>query len=164
MEAELIILIVLVIFIILLLGYKYLIKKDYFKNLKKNEDFKVEAPKRHHILPQPKQENIKNNFENKQKVIQYFGGDYCPFSNVNSNAYKIMKDFESEYGDRVKVNYYWAGKDNEIMKELDVKYVPTILNNDNESIELKLPEGFDTTGLSNNDLRSILLETIYNNL
>jgi hypothetical protein len=160
METELIILICLVVLIILFLGYKYLIKKDNFKNLKKNEDFKVEAPKIHHILSQPKQENI----ENKQKVIQYFGGDYCPFSNVNSNAYKIMKDLESEYGDRVTVYYYWAGKDNEIMQSLDVKYVPTILNGDNDVIELKLPEDVNTAGLSNEDLRAMLLENIYNKL
>jgi hypothetical protein len=106
----------------------------------------------------------KNNFENNKKVIQYFGGDYCPFSNVNSNAYKIIKDFENEYGDRITVSYYWAGKDNEIMQTLDVKYVPTILNSYNESIELKLPEDVDTTGLSNDELRTMLLENIYNNL
>jgi hypothetical protein len=73
-----------------------------------------------------------------------------------------MKDFENEYGDRVTVSYYWAGKDNEIMQALDVKYVPTILNGDNESIDLKLPEDVDTTGLSNEDLRNVLLENIYN--
>ncbi len=150
METELIILIVLVILIILFLVYKYIIKKDYFKNLKKDED-----------RTEPKA--IKNNFENK-KIIQYFGGDYCPFSNVNSNAYKIIKDFENEYGDRVTVSYYWAGKDNEIMQTLNVKYVPTILNGDNENIELKLPEDVDTTGLSNDELRTMLLENIYNNL
>ena len=154
METELIVLIGLIILIILYLGYKYLIKKDNFKNLKKNDD------------PEEEQKEIqeKNNFGNNKKVIQYFGGDYCPFSNVNSNAYKIIKDFEDEYGDRVTVNYYWTGKDNEIMKTLDVKYVPTILNDDNEQIELKLPEDVDTTDLSNDELRTMLLETIYNNL
>ncbi len=151
METKLIILIGLVVLIILYLGYKYFIAKDNLKNTKKDED-----------TYEPKA--IKNNFENKKKVIQYFGGDYCPFSNVNSNAYKIMKDFENEYGDRVTVTYYWAGKDNEIMQALDVKYVPTILNGDNESIELKLSGDVDTTSLSNGELRTMLLENIYNNL
>jgi hypothetical protein len=149
METELIILIVLVVFIILFFGYKYFIASEKFNNLKKNKE----------------EENVlKNTFKNKQKLIQYFGGDYCPFSNVNSNAYKIIKDFENEYGDRVTVNYYWAGKDNEIMQELDVKYVPTILNGNNEKIELKLPDGVDTTSLSNDELKSMLLKEIFTNL
>jgi hypothetical protein len=151
METELIVLIGLVILIILYLGYKYFIAKDDLKNTKKDED--TNEPKA-----------IKNNFDNKKKIIQYFGGDYCPFSNFTSNAYKIMKDFENEYGDKITVNYYWAGKDNEIMQALDVKYVPTILNGNNEPIELKLPDDVDTNGLSNGELRTILLENIYNNL
>jgi hypothetical protein len=151
METEFIILIGLVVLIIIYLGYKYLIAKDNFKNNKKDEDS---------IEPKA----IINNFDNKKKIIQYFGGDYCPFSNLNSNAYKIIKDFEDEYRDRVTVSYYWAGKDNEIMQALDVKYVPTILNGNNDIIELKLPENVDTTNLSNEELRIMLLENIYNNL
>ena len=151
MKTELIVLIGLVVLIILYLGYKILYPDENLKNTKKDED--NNSPKA-----------IINNFENKQKIIQYFGGDYCPFSNVNSNAYKIMKDFENEYGDRIIINYYWAGKDNDIMKELDVKYVPTILNGNNEPIELKLPENVDTTSLSNDELKIMLLENIYNNL
>ena len=151
MEIELIILIVLIILIILYLGYKYFIAKDNLKNTKKDEESN-----------EPKA--IKNNFDNKKKIIQYFGGDYCPFSNVDSNAYKIMKDFENEYGDKVFISYYWTGKDNQKMQELDVKYVPTILNGDNKNIELKLPEEVDTNGLSNDELKTMLLENIYNNL
>ncbi len=152
METELIVLIGIVVLIILVLGYRYYKTSEKFKNLKKNEDENIP------------QKAIKNNFQNKKKIIQYFGGDYCPFSNVNSNAYKIMKDFENEYGDRVTINYYWTGKDTEMMQALDIKYVPTILNGDNKPIELKLPEGTDTTDLSNEELKTMLLETIYNNL
>jgi hypothetical protein len=150
MEIELIILIVLIILIILYLGYKYFSTKDNLKNIKKDEasnEFK----------------SIKNNFDNN-KTIKYFGGEYCPFSNINSNAYNIMKDFENEYGDKVTMSYYWSGKDNETMQDLDIKYVPTILNGNNEPIELKLPDNVDTTGLSNDELRTMLLENIYNNL
>jgi hypothetical protein len=139
------------IIIICTVSYFFIFKKEKTNtntNTKTNEDFKT----------------ITNNFENNKKIIQYFGGDYCPFSNVNSNAYKIIKDFETEYGDRVTFNYYWAGTDNDIMKELDIKYVPTILNGNNESIELKLPEDVNTTNLSNDELKTILLENIYNNL
>jgi hypothetical protein len=147
MRIELIILIGVILLIILYFAHKFFFEKNKFENKKTNEDFKV----------------ITNNFENK-KIIQYFGGDYCPFSNVNSNAYKIMKDFENEYGDKVTVNYYWSGKDNEIMKELKIEYVPTILNGNNDVIELKLPEDVDTTNLSNEELKSMLLENIYNKL
>lgn len=149
METELIILIILIVLVILYLAYKYFIKKEKLEDTKKNDD---------------DQKSIKNNFENKKKIIQYFGGDYCPFSNTNSNAYKIMKDFETEYGDKVTVNYYWSGKDNEIMQSLKIEYVPTILNGNNDIIELKLPDNTDTTSLSNDELKSMLLETIYNKL
>ncbi len=98
------------------------------------------------------------------KVIQYFGGDYCPFSNTDSNAYKVIKEFEDTYGNRVSVKYYWVGKDDNIMKELDVKYVPTILNGDNKQIELELPKDTDTKNLSSNELKDILFENIYNKL
>ncbi len=137
-----IIIIVTIIFIYLL--YRYFITKDLFNNTKeKDDDNKM----------------IVNN-----KVIQYFGGDYCPFSNTTSNAYKVMKDFEEVYGEAVSVKYYWVGKDDDIMKELDVQYVPTILNGNNDIIELNLPENTNTKDLSNDELKQLLLETIYNKL
>lgn len=108
--------------------------------------------------------SIKNTFENKEKIIRYFGGDYCPYSNIESNAYKVMKDFEEMYGDKVSVKYYWVGPDNQIMQEFGVEYVPSILNGQNEYIELSLPENTNTENLSNDDLKSLLLETIYNKL
>jgi predicted SpoU family rRNA methylase len=105
----------------------------------------------------------KENQENTKKVLQYFGGDYCPFSNSNSNAYKVIKDFEKEYGDKVTVNYYWVGLDDDYMKELNVDYVPYILNGDNKQIEIALPEGTDLN-LPESELKPILLESIYNKL
>jgi hypothetical protein len=149
MKKELfIIIIVLVIFIYII--YKYFIKKDdNFKNIKK-DDLKIESSM--------------NNFKNKEKIIQYFGGDYCPFSNTTSNAYKVVKDFEEVYGTEVTVKYYWVGQDDIIMKDLDIQYVPTILNGNNDIIELNLPETIDTKNLSNQELKDLLLETIYNKL
>jgi predicted SpoU family rRNA methylase len=138
-----IILSVLIIFIYLL--YRYFITKDLFNNIKEKED---------------DNKMIVNN----NKIIQYFGGDYCPFSNTTSNAYKVIKDFEEMYGGEVTIKYYWVGKDDDIMKELDVQYVPTILNGNNVPIELQLPENTDIKGLSNDELKDILLETIYNKL
>jgi hypothetical protein len=143
-----IILIILVIFIYYI--YKYFISKD--KNMKKNDNEIDTIDK-----------SIINKFNNN-KTIQYFGGDYCPFSNTTSNAYKVMKDFEEAYGNDVTVKYYWVGEDNDLMEKMNVMYVPTILNGNNDVIELKLPENIDTQNLSNEELKDILLETIYNKL
>ncbi len=103
-------------------------------------------------------------FEETPKVIKYFGGDYCPFSNTDSNAYKVIKDFEDSYGNKVSVKYYWVGNDDALMKELDIKYVPTILNGDNKQIDLELPKDTNTNNLSSDELKNILFETIYNKL
>ncbi len=100
----------------------------------------------------------------KKKELKYFGVDYCPFSNSTSNAYKVIKDFEKEYSDKVNVNYYWVGLDDEIMKELKVEYVPYILNGTNKQIEIGLPEGTDASKLSEEELKELLLRTIYEKL
>ena len=102
--------------------------------------------------------------DNTPKVLQYFGGEYCPFSNTDSNAYKVIKEFEDEYENKLSVKYYWVGKDDDLMKQMNIKYVPTILNNDNKQIELELPTNTDTTDLSTNELKQLLFETIYNKL
>ena len=85
MDIETIVLIGVIILGIILISYKYLGKS----NKEKTDD-----------------DNFENNGE--KKVLKYFGGDYCPFSNSNSNAYKVVKDFEEEYKDKVDVNYYWV--------------------------------------------------------
>ena len=142
--------IMLIIFIIITaiisyLIYKYIYAKDTLKNVKEGSP-------------------IKNNFQNNQKVLQYFGGDYCPFSNTSSNAYKVIKDFEDEYSNKVTIKYYWVGKDDDYMRELKIDYVPAILNGNNDKIDLSLPEDTDSSKLSNDELKEILLENIYNKL
>ncbi len=137
MDKELIIAIIIGICIILLIVYKYMQNKDQTET---------------------------NTFENEKKELKYFGGDYCPFSNSASNAYKVIKDFEEEYGDRVNINYYWVGLDDEIMKELNVEYVPYILNGDNKQVEIALPNGTDASKLSEEELKELLLRTIYEKL
>lgn len=146
MHKEVIIfIIILVVIVFIYYVYKYINTKQKFKNLKKNDN-KIES------------------IDNEEKIIQYFGGDYCPFSNSDSNAYKVIKDFENTYGDRVTCKYYWVGKDDDYMKKLNVMYVPTILNGNNEQIEIALPDDIDKTKLSNEELKVILLENIYNKL
>ncbi len=140
-------LIIIVIIVFIYFIYKYINGNEKFNNLKKNDN-NLEA------------------INNKEKIIQYFGGDYCPFSNSDSNAYKVIKDFEDTYGDRVTCKYYWVGKDDDYMKELNVLYVPTILNGDNKQIDIKLPDNINVkkNDLSNEELKVILLESIYNKL
>ncbi len=156
MDTELIIAICIGILVILFIGYKYITNKDNNEELSQEKETGIETGK----------ETGKdiNNFQNEKKVLKYFGGDYCPFSNSASNAYKVIKDFEQEYGDRVNVNYYWVGLDDEIMKELNVEYVPYILNGDNKQIEIGLPEGTETSNLSEEELKELLLRTIYEKL
>ncbi len=150
MKLEYIVAIFLILLIIFLIN-KYILSKEKLKNLEKKEEPKKEPVK-------------KEKLDNKEKILQYFGGDYCPFSNVESNAYKVIKDFEDEYGNKVSVRYYWVGKDDDYMKKLNVEYVPAILNGANEEIELALPKGTDTKSMSTDDIKNLLLETIFNKL
>ncbi len=136
MKSEIIFLILIIIAIIGIIAYRYIFPSN--KNTEQMED--------------------------KVKTVQYFGGDYCPFSNTDSNAYRVIKEFEETYGDNISVKYYWVGKDDDLMKKLDVKYVPTILNGENEQLELEIPKDTDTTNLSTDELKKILFENIYNKL
>ncbi len=164
MKKELIILIVIIVLITLYYANKYNVVEK-LKNIYNVKNNKIEPPVNDKSNYSNKSnDSNKSNFSNEKKMIQYFGGDYCPFSNTTSNAYKVVKDFEEAYGNDVICKYYWVGQDDDIMKELDVQYVPTILNGNNDVIELSLPENIDTKDLQNEELKEILLETIYNKL
>ena len=100
------------------------------------------------------------------KTLKYFGGGYCPYSNKNSNAYKVIKDFE-EYiksKDSVEIKYYWTEENPAEMDSYKIIYVPTILGNNNQPIELKLPVGTDTSNKTDSELKSLLMDYIYNSL
>ena len=143
---------IFLILVVLFLVYRYYLSKEKLKNIEQKDESKKEQLKN------------KEKLENKEKILQYFGGDYCPFSNITSNAYKVIKDFEDEYGNKVTFKYYWVGKDDDYMKIINVEYVPAILNGNNEEIELALPEGTNTKEMKTEDIKSLLLETIYNKL
>ena len=97
------------------------------------------------------------------KSIKYFGGDYCPYSNTNSIAYNVMKEFEIKYPN-VLVEYYWSGKDSAMMEKYNIMYVPTILNSKDQPIELKLPKDTVTEGKTDEELRGMLLDNIYRSI
>ena len=109
-------------------------------------------------------EKFKSNekFELK-KSIKYLGANYCPFSNTESAAYKVIKDFEEKYKDQVDITYLWMETDGENMKQYNIEYVPTILNTSDKQIELSLPKNTDITKPIT-ELKTILLENIYNKL
>ncbi len=50
------------------------------------------------------------------------------------------------------------------MKELNVEYVPYIVNGDNKQVEIGLPKGTDGSKLSEEELKELLLKTIYEKL
>ncbi len=143
------ILLILIVLLMLYIAFKYFFKtKEKFTTTQSNAESTTSTSQ------------LKVNYKN---VIKFYGADYCPYSNTNSPSYKIMKDFEEAYPD-VQVYYYWIGKDDEEMKDLNIEYVPTILNGDNKPVEFKLPEGVSPEGKSGEELKVILLEAIHNQL
>ena len=102
-------------------------------------------------------------FANK-KILRYFGADYCPHSNIDSNAYHVIKDFEDKYGNEVEIIYTWSEKNPDEMAKYNVMYVPTIMNGNNQEIQIKLPENINKETLTPEKLKNILLNTIYTKL
>jgi hypothetical protein len=97
-----------------------------------------------------------------KKIIKYFGANYCPYSNIESMSYKVMKDLEDKYKTGIEIKYYWTDGDGaEEGKKNNVQYVPTILNYKNDEIQLALPEGTDTKDMTNEQLKELLLTTVY---
>lgn len=97
------------------------------------------------------------------KTLRYFGAYYCPYSNKESPAYMVIKDFEKKYPD-ILIEYYWVETDKEYMNKYNIDYVPMILNNTNTQIDLALPNDIITENKTNEELKDILLETLYNKL
>jgi hypothetical protein len=100
-----------------------------------------------------------------KKTIKYFGANYCPYSNTTSMSYKVMKDLEDKYKTDIEIKYYWTDAEGaEEGKKHNVQYVPTILNSKDEEIQLALPEGTDTTNMTNDELKELLLTTVHNTI
>lgn len=108
-----------------------------------------------------------NNIEKLEngKTLKYYGGSYCPHSNENSRTYKLInEEFRNKYPD-VNINIYWSSPENrEEFENAKAEYVPTITNDKYEHIELKLPENTNVEEFTDEQLKDILLENIYNQL
>ena len=98
-----------------------------------------------------------NSFSNK-KQLKYFGSENCPYSNTDSMAFKVIKDFENKYGKEVEIMYYWNEED---MKKNNIIYVPTILSGNNKIIELKLPSNINKDNMTDDELKDSLLNNIF---
>jgi hypothetical protein len=105
----------------------------------------------------------KSNFTNK-KILRYYGAHYCPYSNENSNAYKVIKDFEDKYGNEVQITYYWSEENQDEMQKNNIMYVPTIMNGSDIQIEIRLPDDINKEGKTLEELKNILLTDLYNKL
>jgi len=101
--------------------------------------------------------------QSSRKRLRYFGAYYCPYSNKESPAYMVIKDLENKYSD-VLIEYYWVETDKEYMSKYNVEYVPMILTNEDKTIDLALPTDITIENKTNDELKDILLETIYNKL
>jgi len=94
------------------------------------------------------------------KTLKYFGGGYCPYSNTNSNAYKVINEFASSHND-VKVEYYWTEDNQSDMEKYKIMYVPTILGKNDQPIELRLPDDYDKTDRTDSQLKEALMNHLY---
>lgn len=94
------------------------------------------------------------------KTLKYFGGGYCPYSNMNSNAYNVINEFQKLKED-VKVEYYWTENNKPDMEQYKIMYVPTILGKDDTPIELRLPDDYNKAGKSDAELKEALMDHIY---
>jgi len=111
-----------------------------------------------------KNNNVKTIQTNQEKILKYFGSHMCPHSKKGSRAYNIIKEFEEKYDD-IEVQYYWSGDDNsEEFKRAKAQYVPTITNNNYETVKLVLPPNTDTTNMDDDILKELLLENMLNQL
>jgi hypothetical protein len=103
-----------------------------------------------------------------KKSIKYFCAHYCPFSNETSRAYDLINNkFKKKYPD-VDIEIFWTEDINEENKHeylnANIKYVPTITNQNYAHIVLSLPPNFEKEGKTDEELNEALLQYIYDQL
>jgi len=114
-----------------------------------------------------KEKFVDESIPEQTKTLKYFGGGYCPYSNKNSNAYNVIQEFIQYIKDNnlnVSVSYYWSEDAPAEMTEYDIMYVPTILGKDNKPFDLKLPDDIDKSNKTDDELKTALMNYIYNSL
>ena len=100
------------------------------------------------------------------KILKYFGGAFCPHSRIGSKAHLLINEIANSYED-IKVEYFWSNTDDaskEEFKKANIKYVPTLTDNDYNIIELKIPNNTDTIEKTEDELKQYLIKVIYDKL
>ena len=106
------------------------------------------------------------NLDNAKKVLYYFGGHHCPHSNRNSRMFNfVINKFSIAHPD-VAVMVFWGDneQEQEEFRKHNVEYVPTIVNKTGQKIKVGLPDNFDTTGKSDDELENVVINNLYNQL
>ena len=110
-------------------------------------------------------EPLVNDVENKSdKVLNYYGGHFCPHSRVGSSMHNLIGSIFQEKYPNVVIKYYWSGENDEEFVQANIEYVPTVTNSYNQQVFVGLPEGTITEGKSDDELQELLLSNIYNQL
>ena len=83
--------------------------------------------------------------ENNNQKLYYFGGHHCPHSNINSHMYRFITQRFMEKYPEIDVVILWGSEPNsqEMFRRFDVQYVPTVVNENGNKINVGLPEGMN---------------------
>ena len=108
-----------------------------------------------------------NNFNlENEKILHYYGGHHCPHSNKTSKMYKLIHyDFKEKYNNTNIVDYWGTEeKDRENFLKNNIQYVPTLLNNNGNVLKIGIPDNIDTTDKNEDELETLLFNSIYDQL
>jgi hypothetical protein len=141
----------------------------YFSSKSTNENME---PKVENI--EPKVENMEpkvpveippstENMVTSGKVLNYFGGKGCPHSNMNSMMYQmVFNKLKNKYSD-VNINLLWSDEKQDLFKEKNIQFVPTLLTNTDNKINTKLND-INTDNYNDQELENLFLENVYKQL
>ena len=85
------------------------------------------------------------NTQNEQKILKYFGQDYCPYSNKQSYMYNVLNTKFRKMYPNVKIEFNWAKTQYEMNEsaKANVEYVPTITNENYKHINVYISDKLD---------------------
>lgn len=104
--------------------------------------------------------------EEGKPTLYYFGGHHCPHSNQNSYMYKfITQKFSAEHPN-VDLIVLWGSdpQSQQLFQKYNVQYVPTLVNGKGAQINAGLPDNFNTEGKSDQELESVVIENLRNQI
>jgi hypothetical protein len=104
--------------------------------------------------------------QNSNKVLHYYGGHGCPHSNKQSNMYKLLHEKFNDTHKNVQIIDYWGSeeKDREHFTKNNIRFVPTLLNSNGVVVKLKLPEGTNSDGKSEDEIEKMIFNHLVDQL